>query len=270
MAAIAKTCQKLPMSSTTPEFLGGGEVQPLPDWHMPPHSHQVHELIVVLGGKMLLETVEQTVEVEAGDLLLYRAGHVHKETSDRREPVNTFFIVFKADEAALSHFPLCLRDTDGRVRQMAAWLIRDHKAGASRERQTPLLRAVLSETRRLSATPTDPWLADLRQHMQRKLAGKVYLADLARHCRMSKFAFVRKFRRLSGTTPMRELQLMRLNGARTLMLTTGLPVKAIAPMTGLNDEYQLSRLFRRHFRISPREMRARLNRKDSAQVIRSA
>ena len=74
----------------------------------------------------------------------------------------------------------------------------------------------------------------------------------------------------SYKTPMRELQLMRLNGARTLMLTTGLPVKAIAPITGLNDEYQLSRLFRRHFRISPREMRARLNRKDSAQVIRSA
>lgn len=261
MAPIAKTCQKLPMKLVEPEFLGGGEVKPESGWHMPPHSHQVHELIVVLNGRMRLEIAGQVLVAEAGDLLLYRAGHVHKEQSDDKAPVNTFFLVFKAAELALEHFALRLRDSDGRVRQMAAWLVRDHKAGVPPERQTPLLRALLTETKRLCGTPVDPWLADLRQHMQQKLAGRIYLDDLARHSGMSKFAFVRKFRRLSGTTPMRDLQRMRLNQARTLMLTTGMPVKAIAPTVGLGDEYQLSKLFRRHFRLSPREMRARLRRR---------
>jgi AraC-like DNA-binding protein/quercetin dioxygenase-like cupin family protein len=261
MAAIANTCRKLPMVGPEPEFLSAGEVRPERDWHMPPHSHQVHELIVVLAGQMRLEMDGQTLTAGAGDLLLYRAGHVHKETSDRKEPVSTFFLVFKAEEAALGHFDLRLRDADGRVRQMAAWLVRDHRAGVAPERQTPLLRALLHETRRLCASPVDPWLTDQRQHMQQSLAGRLYLDDLARRCGMSKFAYVRKFRRLSGTTPMRDLQRIRLNQARTLMLTTGLPVKAIAPAVGLGDEYQLSKLFRRHFRLSPREMRARLRRK---------
>ncbi|MCF7761275.1 MAG: AraC family transcriptional regulator, partial [Cephaloticoccus sp.] len=34
----------------------------------------------------------------------------------------------------------------------------------------------------------------------------------------------------------------------------------IAPAVGLNDEYQLSKLFRRQFGLSPREMRMRLSR----------
>lgn len=243
------------------EFLSAGEVTPKPDWHMPPHSHTVHELIVVLGGRMSLEMDDQSLHAAAGDILLYRAGHVHKETSSRRDPVGTFFLVFKATVATLAGIPVRLRDTDGRVRQMAAWLMRDHRSGVAPERQTPLMEAVLSEVKRLGCSPVDPWLADLRQHMQQHLAQRLYLADLARHCRMSKFALVRKYRRLGGTTPMRELQHMRLNQARTLMLTTGLPVKAIAPAVGLGDEYQLSKLFRRHFHLSPREMRTRQRRK---------
>ena len=81
MVTIAKTCQKLPMSAPVIEFLSVGEVTPQRDWHMPMHHHPVHELIVVLSGRMLLETERQTVRAGPGDLLLYRAGVAHRETS---------------------------------------------------------------------------------------------------------------------------------------------------------------------------------------------
>ncbi len=260
MAAVAKTCQKLPMQELPHEFMSGGEVPPNPDWRMPEHSHTFHELIVVLRGTMELRIAGEVLQVEAGDVLFYQAGTVHQETSDPKNPVNTFFVAFKADAEAVADFPIRMRDTDARLRQMIAWLVRDHRAGAPAGQLTPLFRAVVTEARRLCASPLDPWLGELRRHMQLNLARTVYLDDLARRMRMSKFAFVRKFKRLCGRTPMLELQLMRLNQARTLMLTSGLPVKAIAPAVGLTDEYQLSKLFRRHFRLSPREMRARLRR----------
>ncbi|MBX3749386.1 MAG: AraC family transcriptional regulator [Opitutaceae bacterium] len=245
------------MRATACEFLSGGEVVPNPTWAMPSHSHQVHELIVVLSGRMLLETAEQTVQAGPGDLLFYRAGHAHKETSDPQEPVNTLFISFKATQKVVADFALHMRDADTRVRQMVTWLVRDFRAGVPTAQLHALLRALLTEIRRLQASPPDPWLEDLRRHMQQNLARPVYLDDLARRVRMSKFALVRKFKRLSGRTPMHELQLLRLNQARAMMLASGLPVKAIAPAVGLNDEYQLSKLFRRHFGLSPRELRAR-------------
>lgn len=245
------------MRASACEFLSGGELVPNPAWQMPFHSHQVHELIVVLGGRMLLETAERTLRAGPGDLLFYHAGHAHKETADPRDPVNSLFISFRATEAVVADFGLHMHDAEGRVRQMLTWLVRDARAGVAATQLQPLFRAALSEVRRLQASPPDPWLEDLRRHMQQNLARAVYLDDLARHARMSKFGLVRKFKRLSGRTPMLDLQLMRLNQARAMMLASGLPVKAIAPAVGLNDEYQLSKLFRRHFGLSPRELRAR-------------
>lgn len=245
------------MRTSACAFFSGGELVPDPAWCMPYHSHQVHELIVVLGGHMLLETAAATVRAGPGDLLFYHAGLAHKETAEAGDPVNSLFIAFDAPEAIVAGFGLHMHDADGRVRQMVTWLVRDARAGVPAAHLQPLFRAVLTEIRRLRAEPPDPWLEDLRRHLQQNLARPVYLDDLARRTRMSKFALVRKFKRLSGRTPMHELQLMRLNQARAMMLASGLPVKAIAPAVGLNDEYQLSKLFRRHFGLSPRELRAR-------------
>ena len=103
------------------------------------------------------------------------------------------------------------------------------------------------------------WI-DIREYMRSRLKQKIYLADLAHQVGMSKFAFVRKYKRLSGRTPMQDLQRMRLNQARNMLLASGLPLKAIAPEVGLGDEYQLSKLFRRHFRLSPSELRMRSRR----------
>lgn len=254
------------------EFLSVGEVQPKADWRMPSHSHSVHELIVVLRGRMTLITPHETVQGEAGDLLFYRAGVPHEEISDPKDPVNTFFIAFKAEEPLVANIGTHLRDVDARVRQMTAWMLRDHRAGVAHERLDPMLAAILGEVRRLSHSPSDPWLEEMRMHMLQNLARPIYLDDLARRVRMSKFAFVRKFKRLGGRTPMQELQVMRVNRARAMMLASGLPVKAIAPAVGLNDEYQLSKLFRRHFHLSPRELRTRVprDRQGGAPVRRAS
>ncbi|MCX6944556.1 MAG: AraC family transcriptional regulator [Opitutales bacterium] len=234
------------MPAPSCEVLSAGEVQPQRDWHMPSHSHRIHELIVVLSGRMTLKTPEETVLGEAGDLLFYRAGVAHEETSDPADPVNTVFLAFKADAPLVANVALRTRDADARVRQMVGWLLRDQRSGVATDHLHPLLAAVLGE-----------------------VARAIYLDDLARRVRMSKFAFVRKFKRLGGRTPMQELQLMRVHRARAMMLASGLPVKAIAPAVGLNDEYQLSKLFRRHFHLSPRELRTRAPRdRDGAGAAR--
>jgi AraC-like DNA-binding protein len=260
MAGIAHTCLKLAVKPPALEFLHGDEVAPNPRWSMPAHRHSFHELIVVMSGVIRANVAGQSIRGEAGDLLFYQAGRVHEEASDLKAPVNTFFVAFKADDK-LPEFPLRLRDTDGRVRQMIIWLVRDYQANASMTGQHgALLQAMVAELRRLCASPVDPWLLELRAHLQDNLAQTIYLDDLARRSGLSKFGFARKFKRMSGRTPMQELRLMRLNQARTMMLTSGLPMKDIAPAVGLGDEYQLSKLFRRQFLISPREMRGTVRR----------
>jgi AraC family transcriptional regulator len=95
----------------------------------------------------------------------------------------------------------------------------------------------------------------VREYMLRELASPVSLDDLARVASMSKYHFVREYRRLTGTTPMAELRMLRLEEARSLLRTTRLPLKAIAPMVGFADQHHLSRASRKYLGRTPKELR---------------
>jgi AraC-like DNA-binding protein len=255
MTAIAIICQKLPMKPAL-EFLSVGEIRPDPGWRMRPHFHlRHHELIVVLGGALVLKTAEEEIVAQHGDLLFYRSKFVHEEISVAANPVH---ILYVAIQGKAPDFPLRVNDGDGRVRQLASWLYADSRRGRPRRDCQILLDAVAGELRRLCAVPPDPWFEELQGWMRKRFASRLSLDDLARHGKMSRFAFIRRFRRLSGRTPMEELRRIRLHEARNLLLTQNLSLKEIAPAVGIGDEYQLSKLFRRTFGLSPRDMRSKI------------
>jgi AraC-like DNA-binding protein len=247
---------KIALKISEPRIYGAGAVAPNPRWHMPAHFHSFHEIIAVRQGRYEVKSPEKTVRAEAGDIIFYPAGFVHEETTDARNPVGIDFIAFDTGDP-LTWLPLRTRDTQGRVREVVRWLIDDVGHRRAPELRRPLFDVLLGELRLLCAVPPDPWLEGVLAFLRKNLARPLALVDLAREGRMSKFAFVRKFRRLRGRTPMEELRLLRLDRARTLLLTTSLPVKAIAPEVGIGDEYQLSKLFRRHFNLAPSQLRTR-------------
>jgi AraC-like DNA-binding protein len=261
MERIATNLSKIALKFHEPRIYGVGAVVPNPRWHLAPHFHHFHEIIAVQQGRYEVKSSAQTTRASTGDIVFYRAGFVHEETSDARDPVGIDFIAFDTSDP-LPWLPLLTHDTHGRVRHLIRWLMEDVRGQRAPELQRPLFEALLGELRLLCAVPHDPWLEALLLHMRENLARRLTLDDLAAMGRMSKFAFVRKFSRLRGRTPMEELRLIRLDQARTLLLTTSLPVKAIAPAVGITDEYQLSKLFRRYFDLSPSHLRTRSVKRD--------
>jgi transcriptional regulator GlxA family with amidase domain len=77
------------------------------------------------------------------------------------------------------------------------------------------------------------------------------LDDLARKAGMSKYHFVRLYKKLSGRTPMNDVRMIRVEAARDLIITTDLPLKTIATRVGLGNEYYLCRVFRQAFKVPP-------------------
>ena len=241
---------------THQQIFSAGVIAPQRDWRMAPHSHPFHEVVIVTQGRLFLKTGGREITARRGSVLFYRAGQVHEERSDRRAPVGSLFLAFGYREE-LPWLPLCLTDAGGRVRQLLSWLVEDEFQRRGRETGRLLLEALLDELKQLCVPPRDSWLEGMTDFMRGNLARPLALDDLAREGGMSKFAFVRKFRKSCGRTPMESLRLARLAQARTLLLTTNLPVKAIAPAVGIGDEYQMSKLFRKNFGMSPREVRSR-------------
>ncbi len=234
-------------------LIAGGEVVPRRGWGMAMHRHGFHEMIAVLEGEMTVTFGDERIEAGPGDVLIYHAERGHAEASHPVRAVRTRFLAFqgRADD-----LPARTVDTEGRVRDLVSWIVTDLGHGASRTELAPLLHAALAELRRLNRSPSDPWVADLRRHMRKHLADPLTLDDLAARGGMSKFAFIRSYRRATGRTPMQDLRRIRLNQARTLILATGLPLKAIAAEVGLGDAFQMARLFRRHFQTAPSHLRA--------------
>ena len=256
MAVGAIICQKLLMERPGFELVGDGEIQPDPHWHLAPHFHSTHhELILILRGSLLLKTPDRELLAAPGDVLFYEKGMVHEEISHRNNPVNLLFIAFRYPKWRPS-FPLRMHDTDGRLRELFSWLIRDRRNGRPVHECLFLCRAIVEELKWINTEPRSPWLESTLTFMRKNFARKLDLAEIARQAGMSRFAFIRKFKRLTGHTPMGELRRIRLNEARNLILSSSLPLKLIAPASGLGDEYQLSKLFRRYFGLSPRGLRA--------------
>jgi AraC-like DNA-binding protein len=222
------------------------------------HAHAFHEIIAPVRGRMHVAIRGELVTAGAGEVLVYQAGTTHDEKSDALDPVDMYFVAFE-HPAMAAPLPAKVLEPRGRVPLLISWLLAErpsasplHEAVALR-----LLDAVVAETLRAAAERPEPGLVTRsRALMRSRLAGPLRLGDLAGEAGMSKFHFVRKFRAATGRTPMAELRLLRLETARSLILTTGLPLKAVAPMAGLGDEYHLSRLFRKHFGFPPGALRS--------------
>lgn len=241
------------LDRNAPELVFVGQIAKDPEWHMAPHFHPFHELIVIMGGKMTLKVGDREIFGCSGEMFFYEAGLVHEEASDKEDPVQTRFLSFRSKSAGPS-FPLTMRDADGRVGQMISWLLADSRDGMECGHH---LQSILGELTRLRSEPADPLVSVVRSYIWAHFKEEITLDDLAKQAQMSRHAFARKFKALSGTSPMQEVREARLNEARRLLLSTSLPLKAIAPAVGIGDEYQLSKMFRSHFGIPPREMRGR-------------
>ncbi len=231
-----------------------GHLKPDASWHRVPHTHDHHELIVILGGRLHSHIGKRHYAAANFELLWYPAHTRHEEWTEADSPVELIFLAFEW-RGNTDVFPRHHQMTDirGRVGLLARWLLEDRieKASALPDATGGFFQALVAEWLRLASGNTHPQVLRVRAHMRQHLAKPVTLDQLAHCVGLSKFHFVRRYRRLTGRSPMEDLRHLRLLAARDLLLTTALPIKEIAPRTGLGDAYHLSRLFKQHFQTSP-------------------
>ncbi len=115
------------------------------------------------------------------------------------------------------------------------WLHVDRQA--TRTGEDPRIRAAMEIfTRRLDAPPTIP--------------------EVAAACRLSPSRLRDLFLAHTGVPPAAWHERVRLNHARSLLLTTGLPIKLIASACGYHDQRYFATRFRRLFATTPSACRA--------------
>lgn len=259
MAGIAVCLPKIArMNFHDAKFMGVGCLQADPHWRMQAHAHTFHEFIVIFRGVEHVAIRDRELTAPTGTALFYPAGVAHAEWADARRAFTSYFISFEWP-AYPADIPLEARDFNGRIRQLITWLYAErlsHSPRSQLERDALLQALLLEYLKACDHKAADHQLiSTIQTFIHERIEQRLTLADLARCAGMSKYHFLRTYKALAGRTPMEEVRAIRLERARELILSTSLPLKDIAPQSGLGNEYALSRLFRRRFGVAPGEMR---------------
>jgi transcriptional regulator GlxA family with amidase domain len=91
------------------------------------------------------------------------------------------------------------------------------------------------------------------------LRGDLSVPALAERAGMSERSFLRHYRKLTGATPARAIERLRVEAARGLLGTTRLPVKRVAQRCGFGSEETMRRSFLRLLGVPPQAYRQRFS-----------
>jgi transcriptional regulator GlxA family with amidase domain len=108
--------------------------------------------------------------------------------------------------------------------------------------------------------PLGPVLEWMVEHLDEQLT----VAQMARLAAMSSRSFARRFRELTGTTPVRWLQHQRVARAQELLEVSDLSIESVADRVGLGTAANLRHHFRRVTATTPVAYRQRFRRETAA------
>ncbi|MBA2480323.1 MAG: helix-turn-helix transcriptional regulator [Planctomycetes bacterium] len=216
-------------------------------WQLPAHHHDDHELVLVIEGRV--ETrMEGKLTISAPGSMKFHPRRIdHAERALDGSPVKLLLVAWReAPGTEYLSWPQVSTDRRGRLRMLLEWLIELQRSQLPTRAATmdALLHALTCEHSVAEPGPSDLLVSAVRAYVVKHLTRPIYLEDLAAHVSMSKFHFARVFNRVTGRSPMRFVREARVEAARTLLVSSNMPLRTIAPLVGFTDEFQLSRVYR--------------------------
>lgn len=115
-----------------------------------------------------------------------------------------------------------------------------------------MLAALLHEYVACGHEPQSDAINRAVRYIHSHLAQPIYLDELEDVAATSKYHFARRFRQSTGLSPMAYVRRARIMTAQTLLASSELPLRAVAPMVGFCDEFQLCRVYKQVAGRTPR------------------
>jgi AraC family transcriptional regulator len=284
MGDEAKDCARerdeRPAGAPRASLIGGGDGWSVSEFicRLGPQDRPFEErcdqatIAAVIEGTFQYRTAAGTALLYPGAFLLgdagacFECGHEHS-VGDRCVSFRFDQPLFEEIAAAVVgssrfRFPSAMLPT---MPQLAAPLVKLAKGMSGQialeECALRLAETVLATVAGHARSAATPSSRDLRRisrvlrHVEQHADEPVDLAALAAAACMSKYHFLRTFRRLVGVTPHQFLLDLRMRRAAIALCTTSMPIAAIAFDTGFGDLSAFNARFRRVFGMSPRQLR---------------
>lgn len=256
------------------------------------HYHDYIELTYILNGECEYEINSRIYKVKKGDLLFINPNDTHTTivTNENNPPElfaigftdiamtglymkeNTFLFkdippVYSCPETLASTINgivnrILLEKTNhlpGRYFYMHSSLVQlileitRHFYKAEDGTSSYLLSNVNEET--LSFKGKEEIVESICEYMKEHFAEKISLEDIATNMYLSPIYISKIFKEQTGDSPINYLISIRLKKAASLLKNSNLSINEISSLVGYDNPYYFSKLFKKNYKISPKEYR---------------
>jgi AraC-like DNA-binding protein len=223
----------------------------------------VSQFIVVMGGayKATVDTARgrQHIRAVAGDVVCWPVGSENTDESEPGKPLRCISAEFHWPGRP-ANLPFLVRDTGHVIDLLANRLLvlahdptRKAMLGAE---ANAYLSAMLAEYTALARTGAEELVTRVSNYIEEHIHRPIRLAELARRVGLEKNHFGRKYRQLTGRTPLQEVRSRKAAYAKhILLMSPKWTLSRVAEAVGIRDASRLSRLLKQYAGTSARDIR---------------
>lgn len=238
--------------------------------------HDDNLLIYCVSGRGSLAAGDWSGRVEAGQLILLPQGLAHEYRALRAQPWSVYWVHFQGASSAVFLQYLGFREGRPVVNAGLSPALRIAFDALMEVRHTGYsTRAFVNAANQLRHLLTqfalDAGLQagrsgrgfDLEQvqaYMREHIDQQMTLESLAARANLSKYHFSKRYKKLTGYSPIKHFLNMKMEYACRLLDSSDKSVQEVAGAVGYDDPLYFSRLFRQTIGLSPRDYRASIGR----------
>lgn len=226
-------------------------------WNFRPHTHHFYELIFFLHGNAQISLSDRSLYATFSDALLYPPGTEHTEHLQINHRQEIYCLQVRSADF---HIPgvLHVQDQRQQIKPLLDGLFAEYGSRESDPRiVTHYLRAlatIMAREHCFGVAPANP-VERCMMYMRHNIAAEVTLQQLADLIHVSRSYLSRMFVQHTGVTPMRYMLDIRIDAAKSLLMTTNQRVSDIAEAVGFNSPKYFCSTFHRCTGLSPRDFR---------------
>jgi len=242
------------------------------------HYHDIHEILLMLGGKRHLFYGNTSYTLERGSLVVINPLDIHYTISSESDYYERYLLHFRLeklsiilDDTELNHLkemlkPCVLRLTEEQITTLVEYLehtksiVRNNDVFAKKMLYSSIflvLMYILSCTNDVQTMENSisPTITNALIHINTHFYRHITLDELSETARLSKFHFSRTFKEVMGLTVMEYLNNYRLSKAHNLLVNTSMTIEDIATETGFASAQNLRNAFCKTYGMSPSKFR---------------
>jgi len=226
------------------------------------YSPDVDFMLVMLSGVYFAQTSaggrRQSIEARAGDVVFWPAGVTRTEHNDPNDPMHVLAMTFRWPHAP-PDVPRMVHDRQRLITHVAQSMqsVMDSFLPYRLAMLDAYAGTILGEYLRLADTQHCELVTKVARYATQHLSRGITLRDLARNAGLETRYFGRRYKQLTGRTPMQDVARIRIEFAVGILHNSPeLPLKAVAYRVGMANSHVLSRALRKHLNMTSRQIRA--------------